>query len=136
MIASAVPGRIRVRNPLFKSRQFLTETQEQVEQIEGVESVRSNLKSGSIIVLYDADAVDEMHMEQQVEEICFRRPRRVSKKPSVTVARVSKIGMLSTLIPSLALAAAGKKKLHIYTGIAFLAFAGLHTTRYSKTLLK
>jgi hypothetical protein len=85
--------------------------------------------------------VDELEIESQVEQICVHTPsvksaQRNGKPVSARVGQISKLGMMATLLPSLALAAAGKKKLHIYTGTAFLVFAGLHTTRYSKTLFK
>lgn len=136
MIASTVPGRIRVRTPLLKSSQFSKEVSQKVQNLTGFDKVRTNLKSGSLIVTYHPEQVDEQHIELEVEELCFKSPPPRKKKNPVSakVGQVSKIGMIATLIPSIALGFAGKKKLHIYTGVAFLAFAGLHTTRFSKTL--
>lgn len=141
MITSTVSGRIRVRSCSLKSRQFSEDASRSIQQFEAVDSVRTNLRSGSLIVTYNPELIEEQLIEREVEEICLQKAmkkpaKRKSRPVSAKVGTVSKYGMMATLVPSIALGFAGKKKLHIYTGIAFLAFAGLHTTRYYKTLLK
>jgi len=138
MITSTVPGRIRVRSSQLKSPRFSQDSKLKIEELEAVNNVRTNVRSGSLIVTYNTELTAEEVIEKKVEEICLEKPASEKQKSLVSarIGTVSKYGMMATLLPSIALAFAGQKKLHIYTGVAFLAFAGLHTTRYYKTLLK
>ncbi|PIE43466.1 MAG: hypothetical protein CSA50_04960 [Gammaproteobacteria bacterium] len=137
MITSASPGRIRVRTARLKAKRFVTETQSKVRELPGVISVRCNLKAGSLVVNYDQNTTNERVMEKRVEAICMRTHRKPgNKRLKAKINQVSKIGMVTTLVPSVIFGFAGKRRLHVYTGIAFLVFAGIHTLRYNKTLFR
>ncbi|PID42306.1 MAG: hypothetical protein CSB48_11015 [Proteobacteria bacterium] len=136
-ISSTTPGRVRIRTARLRSKRFAAETENKVSRLEGVTDVRCNLRSGSLVVNFDPKIIDELAMEEKLESICTRRkPSPTDKKLRARVNQISKIGMATTLTSSVAFAFAGKKKLHLYTGNAFLFFAAIHMLRYKKTLFR
>ncbi len=76
-------------------------------------------------------------MEELVESICDSETASVvPSKNGSRMGQFTKLGMVSTLVPTVAFAIVGKKKYHVYAGTAFLFFAGLHMSRYAERLLK
>ncbi|PWV63199.1 HMA2 domain-containing protein [Plasticicumulans acidivorans] len=135
MIASAIPGRIRVRDGRLKQAGFAQQVAEAAQALAGVSAVRSNPAAGSLVVHYDTAVTAEEEMEERVEALCLA-PYAGPRSLRARVAQASKIGMLATLVPSLAFAVSGYKKLHVLTGAGFLLFAGMHMAGYSERLLK
>lgn len=137
MIASAVSGRIRVRSNSLKKNTVLSAVKKTIQALDGVKKVRGNPEAGSLIVFYDIEVVSEFVMEELVESICDSGAASVAPDNNGSrMGQLTKLGMVSTLVPTVAFAIAGKKKYHVYAGTAFLFFAGLHMSRYVERLLK
>lgn len=139
MILSATSGRIRIRSPFLKARTLANTAKQCIEDYPGVTEVRSILQTGSIVVRYDTEKVDEQALEAHIERVCTPKKRPKSKQQKTLTKqlnRATKIGMVGSLASSLALGFMGKKKPHIYTGTAFVAFAGLHMAKHYKTLIR
>lgn len=139
MIASTVPGRIRIRSGRLKSRRIATAVREAATALDGVNSARVNTAAGSLVVTYDAAVNDGEALEKKLEAACLTAGREavpVRRDLEAQLNRVTKVGMITTLGTSLAYGYAGKKKPHIAFGSAFLVFAGLHMLRYRARLLR
>ncbi|WP_405229156.1 heavy-metal-associated domain-containing protein [Lentisalinibacter sediminis] len=139
MIASTVPGRIRIRSGRLKSRKIATAVREAATALDGVNSARVNTAAGSLVVTYDAAENDGEALEKKLEDVCLTAGRDalpVRRDLQAQLNRVTKVGMIATLGTSLAYGYAGKKKPHIAFGSAFLVFAGLHMLRYRARLLR
>ena len=137
MVASAIPGRIRVRANHLTDQRLLSQAKKAIYRLEGIKDIRTNQGAGSLTVYYDINEMSEWEMEDRVESICQSgSSRRVSQKNNSQMGKITKIGMVATLIPTVAYAVAGKKKYHIYAGTAFVCFAALHMGRYSDRLFR
>lgn len=185
-IVSAVPGRIRLRDPGLRERQRHERLRARLADLDGVRSVEGNVSTGSLLLRYDVATTARSAMESEVEAVAAgelaegeragvkapRRaaaernaakrpaPMRIVREPAAgteweaaghverrgapyskrAIARrlngVAKIGMLASLGASLALAAAGAKRLHIATGGVYLALLGIHMAVHRRHLLK
>ncbi|MFZ2854961.1 MAG: HMA2 domain-containing protein [Rhodocyclaceae bacterium] len=139
-IASALPGRIRVRAPGLRHADSLARLQATLQALDGVHAVEGKPAADSIVVRYDAARVAPETMESLVEaqvDAELARPR--SKFPPSTrvrINRAAKAGMLGSLALSLALAAAGNKRWHAATGLVFVACLGVHLTVHRRHLLR
>ena len=138
MIVSTVSGRIRIRSNILKAKKRALRIEETVKVYPGVNEVRTNPSAGSITVMYAPDEVDETELEAFIEQSCSQQKPHRSKTSDLArqVNRISKVGMISSLATSVALAYTGPKKLHIATGQAFVVFAGLHMLKHRKTLFR
>ncbi len=182
-IVSALPGRIRLRDPALRAPRTNERLQDVIAKFDGVRSVEGRAQSGSVVLLYDATRTDRSSMEARVEaaaaaELASRdgdpargaasstpvepaakspvrsRPIRASVARSALVSGdrrgppfstravlrrlngYAKVGMMASLGASLALAAAGNKRLHIATGSVYLALLGIHMAVHRRQLLK
>lgn len=185
-IVSALPGRIRLRDPALRAPRTNERLQTVIAKFDGVRSVEGRTRSGSVVLLYDTTTTDRSSMEARVEaaaaaELSPRddapgRPappavarntaaRNVSGSRTGPLAAGSptprgsvsgdrrgppfsrrailrrlngyaKVGMMASLGASLALAAAGNKRLHIATGSVYLALLGIHMAAHRRQLLK
>lgn len=185
-IVSALPGRIRLRDPALRALRTNERLQTIIAKFDGVRSVEGRTKSGSVLLLYDATRIDRSAMEAQVEaaaaaELALqdgvpsrsappaaapdRTAKRASRFPAGRASPASptrpatipgdrrgppfstrailrqlneyaKFGMIASLGASLALAAAGRKRLHIATGGVYLALLGIHLAVHRRQLLK
>ena len=140
MIVSTVDGRLRVRANRLKSKKISESVKKRIEALDGVISVRTNPGAASLIVYFHAEGVDTDMLEEEIVAICT--PSKSGKRSeaqsqlSRRLNQANKIGMAGTLAASLAYGYLGKKKLHIQYGTAFVALAGLHMLKYSRTLLR
>lgn len=66
-IVSALPGRIRLRDPALRAPRTNERLQAVVAKFDGVRSVEGRPNSGSVVLLYDAATVDRSSMEARVE---------------------------------------------------------------------
>lgn len=186
-IVSALPGRIRVRDPALRTRQTNERLRTITANFDGIRSVEGNSKAGSLLLLYDAMKINRSSMEAQVEaalaaeldsqdQPVFRSsPTPAAPRSRIAAGAVStrgerelpprrapeaavpgdrrgppfsrralarrlngyaKVGMVASLGASLALAAAGNKRLHIATGGVYLALLGIHMAVHRRHLLK
>jgi len=146
VVASLVDGRVRIRDEGLKREPLVAQVREALLATPGVSGVEANTRVGSLLVLYSAalTAVEKIlktvsHLLGSGEEVGGRaEPAQSSGKrsfigraslgvPSVLKRRIlNNIGMLASLVLSLAAAILGFKKLHILTGILFVALFGRH----------
>lgn len=141
-IVSAVPGRLRVKDARFHDEQVAADFVERLHRsvaIDGVLSTRINVGAESVIVQYDATTIAPLDARARVEaalnEMAKRHVRRKGRSRRMRVNRYAKIGALTTLAASMAFAAAGHKRLHVITGMAFLAFLTAHLIIFRRTLV-
>lgn len=139
MIVRSVSGRMRVHHNLLMFRTISLKVKRRIEMIDFITDVRINPPVGSLVIQFNSRRVDIESLENQVEAIIEPaltadqiRKEAINRKFN----QATKIGMISTLAASLTYAALGKKKLHVNYGLAFVAFAGLHLLKYSRTLLR
>lgn len=186
-IVSAIPGRIRLRDPRLRERAPNERLRARLAALEGVRSVVGNPATGGLLLHYDATRVDRAAMESGVEaaaasELAPGAPPVPNARPRAAAARAgavvrlerkrppgdsgprsewettghverrgrphsaralarqlngyAKLGMIGSLGASLALAAAGSKRLHIATGGLYLAFLAMHMAVHRRHLLK
>lgn len=138
MVVSTLAGRIRVRTPRLKDAARARAACAGAEELAGVTSARVNRAAGCLVVTFDPTAVDPVTLEDRLEALCTgageRRPRRARLSPMAN--RITKVGLLTSLGTTLALAAAGQKKAHTAAGVAFVLFASLHALQHRRTLLR
>lgn len=150
-IASAVPGRIRIRDSHLRDSARHARLGSALAALDGVGSIEGNVVTGSFLLRYDAAQVPPAVMEARVlaaiadeldppppaaqEEAPARRtPRRWQRDRRLNTW--AKYGMLGSLGASLVLAAAGSKKAHAATGGLFLGLLGIHMAVHRRHLFK
>lgn len=152
LIASSIPGRLRIRHPALRNPKRLAELQQTVAQWPGVLAIESKAQTGSFLLHYAAQDPRCAHIETQLLRNVEAHlglsaaptatkvgpPSQPSVRSSsrVRVNRWAKRGMLLSLAISLLLAAAGNKRWHALTGGIFLHALGLHLWVHRRHLLK
>ncbi|SNB45504.1 hypothetical protein [Geobacter sp. DSM 9736] len=139
VIASHFGGRVRIRDDSLKREPMIARASEALMNMPGVTGVEGNPRVGSLLVLYSAavtgvdriiEAAADLLSSGEVEgesteagrvSSCalFRIPARVKRN-------IANLGMLASLVLSVAAAIFDLKKLHILAGIIFLALFGVH----------
>lgn len=156
-VASALPGRIRLRDPTLRQRAASERLAVALRALRGVRQVDANLAAGSLLVQYDAAACDRAELEAQVAQLVAATlpaaaaaptpapmpatassspSRRSRRNVSRAANRVAKIGMLTSFPLALALAATGNKRLHAAAGGVFTAFLAVHWVVHRRHLFK
>lgn len=146
MIVSTVNGRMRIRFNRLRSPQIANKAKLEIEAINGIYSCRANPGATSLIIQFNPAEFKIEKLEEHVMQICVQSAKKTTikkgsgensnKKLAKKLNQVTKVGMIGTLTASVAYGFLGKKRPHIYYGVGFLAFAGLHMLRYSRTLFK
>jgi hypothetical protein len=144
MIASHVEGRLRVRGGELKDSSLVEAVRESLLTRDGVREVSANSKTGSLLIFYNpSPEVMEGVLNtltpylQDFGESSPPKTRTsiLTKLPNLpNRRRVVHLGMLSSLGVSLLGAALDLKKLHIFTGIAWLVFLGFHLSGKKRIL--
>jgi len=139
-IVSSLPGRIRVRDKRLRHRARLELLELDLSKLPAVTELQTNAGAGSIVVNFDAEQVDPATLENQVDAAVDKALDAPLDKPvrsmTMRVNRYAKVGMLSSLTTSLALAAVGRKRGHAIAGGVFIACLGVHLTTHNKSLLR
>lgn len=133
-IASAIAGRIRVRAKELRQPQRRAALVAAFSAFEGVLRVEENARAGSVILFYDATAVELELMEAQVELALDKVLAQTPSKAYLLANRYTKRGMMVSLAASLVLAASGTKKAHAATGGVFVACLAVHLWLYRRNL--
>ncbi len=68
-IESFFPGRLRVSSPLFTRAGVFEKIREYVDNIEGIQNVSRNARTGSITVLYDPEQITTPMLMLAKEEL-------------------------------------------------------------------
>lgn len=155
-IASSIPGRLRLRHTLLRDPARLARLVEDFRQWPQVGEVSANVRTGSLLVRYDAAALREEEctrrcaaavagllptpLEDAAPPIPATTPAtragRRAGTSRVRANRLAKAGMLAGLAASMVLAAMGAKRLHIWTGVFFLHALGVHLWVHRRNLLR
>lgn len=152
LIAAHIPGRLRLRDPRLRALACAEAVAARLRALDGVQAVETNALAGSIRVAYQADDPTAMATRvctavapllpdaPQLRDMTERGATAQRASPGRRAARewnrVAKLGMLASLPISLALAAAGTKKLHAVTGAAFTALLLVHLAVHRRHLTK
>lgn len=144
-IVSAVPGRMRIKDNRFgeasAANDFVSRLQQAVGAGGGV-ATRINPQASCVVVRYDAGRVAPADMQRAAQGLLTapaQPPRAKShgkrRSRRLRINRYAKIGALTSLAASMAFAAAGSKRLHVVTGMVFLACLAAHLTVFRRTLV-
>ncbi|MBP8170896.1 MAG: hypothetical protein KAX90_01250 [Pseudomonas sp.] len=139
LIVSALPGRIRVRDPRLRQLARLECLRTCLAQLPGVASIELGGRTGSLLLHYDPQLIDSETLEAQVEHATLAALKvRASPARSglMQANRWAKLGMLASLSGSLALLALGNKRGHGLAGGLFVAGLGLHLLVHRRHLLR
>lgn len=152
-IASAVPGRIRVRHPLLRRMDRFQEALGHLEALDAVRVTESNPAVGSVLLSYDPAAVTPEDARSQVEALlsAVLHPAEAPPvpddpapaaeiKPAAPelkwrINRAAKIGMMGSMAATLAALGVGKR-VHAGFGTLFVAFMLVHMTVQRKRLFQ
>jgi len=64
-----VPGRVRMKNPLFKNNQaLLHEVEGCFQGTEGISDIKTNALTGSVVIVYDPNVLPARHMAEILHE--------------------------------------------------------------------
>jgi hypothetical protein len=144
-IVSAVPGRLRVRDPRLSDRAVAQHVIDSAARKLPVLEARANPAACSVILRYDAQAIPLPEMRQRTEEVlaaCLSSqngdnpPKKRRRSARMRFNRYAKIGALSSLTVSLASAYAGSRRLHVVTGWIFVACLCAHLAVFQRALLR
>ncbi|WP_051292827.1 heavy-metal-associated domain-containing protein [Citrifermentans bremense] len=148
VVASLLNGRVRVRDEGLKKQPLLSRVTEALIATPGVTSAEANTRVGSLLVFYDAALAAAEQILKRISELLdspqeappsaeaeaggatsrhfpFSRGMSLSILPALR-RRVVNYGMLAALALSVGAAIIHFKKLHVLTGIVFLALFGDH----------
>ena len=133
MITSFIDGRVRFRSEALKNPETLAEVEAVVRGLDGIQSVISNPRTGSLLVCYDPSAIsaDMLHMAAKTLEAQLGTSA-VKKTPSrLFLSRLygGKKGELRLLTLTFLLMAASPslgKRAHVYACGLFLALSAKH----------
>lgn len=150
-IASAVPGRIRLRHPALRRAECHRALVERVTALDGLRVAEANAAVGSLLVLYDPAGLAAPAAEAAVAAVAAdvlgtqeppgdapapaAPPRPIRGSSTWSVNRVAKIGMLTSMTATLAALTVGRR-LHAGAGVVFLAFMLVHIAQHRRRLFQ
>lgn len=145
-IVSSIPGRMRLRFPLLRQGGPREDLVARLQAIDGMTSVEANAVTGSLLLRYEIGRGGQSAMEACVGDALAAALGREPGVPRATPParkkaarewnRVAKLGMLASLPVSLALAAAGSKRLHAVSGGVFTLLLLVHMAVHRRHLVK
>ena len=142
-VSSSIPGRIRLRHAALRNPDRLARIERSIGAWPQVRAVSTNAKAGSLLVTYDAAALDAndcaKRCEAAVAELLPGQAAPASPRhgsPRVRANRLAKRAMLASLAASMLLAAVGAKRWHIGTGVFFLHALGVHLWVHRRHLIR
>jgi hypothetical protein len=145
-LVSALDGRLRLRHSAFREKVQAEQVCSALRALDAVCDVRSNIKTGSILVHYDAAAISQEHCIAQIRPLLAALPAPKAKadcpKLGNYALRWSAAGqrhllnrsMLASLGMTLAGIVAGQARVHIVAGVLFSALVGAHVFGHRRTL--
>ena len=143
-IVSAVPGRLRIKDPYLSTEATVASISASLAQELPIQSLRSNIVANSIVIHYHASAIGLSVMKTRTEDLLAKlmqqggisgSARPWSRSVKRNINRCAKIGALASLAASLALAYTGPKRLHIITGWVFVVCLCAHLAVFRRTLM-
>jgi hypothetical protein len=89
-----VPGRLRIKNPLFKNDVHkLSEAQKCFDNIHGIHKVKGNALTGSIVVLYDPERIKPDYLMQIFKDCEYVDENRAVNLDYTLTHGLNKAGM-------------------------------------------
>lgn len=134
-----LPGRIRLRHPALRDQTRAEDARARLAAVPHVMEVAASPRTGSLLVRHapgkDATllaALDTLTAELDAAPGCAVMGGKGAKRP--IWPRYAKFGMMAALSTSLVLAALGRERAHIVTGLVFAACLSGHLTHHRKRL--
>ena len=146
-VVSSLPGRLRLRHASLRQPARLEQLRQTLAAWPESRAIQANPATGSLLLSYDVAARPQSECEQRCEAAlaallpppatpaALQAPR-ASRTQTLRANRLAKRGMLASLAASMALAAVGAKRSHIWTGVVFLHALGVHLWVYRRSLLR
>ena len=144
-VTSFIDGRVRLRHPALRDAATADMAAAVIGGVEGVESVRVNPLTGSLLIFYDAETLSRERLLELAEQGAALLPEE--EKPSSGVAcslgrllldrratRFVNRAMLVSLLCSLVGAASGMGAVHRVTGAVFALASLQHMAAHRKAL--
>ncbi|MDR1126373.1 MAG: hypothetical protein LBM64_10015 [Deltaproteobacteria bacterium] len=146
MISSFCEGRVRLRHPALKDADSVGGLVAMLNEYPGVLETRSNLLTGSLLVLYDPAAISRedlaraaVLLEEQLGAMEPAEPTeqaeggrgcaRTLRSLLYSVPAKYEIGLLNASFGLCLLGLLGPRRLHYWAGGAFALLAALHLLR-------
>lgn len=155
LIASSIPGRLRLRDRALRNPARLEDLRRTVARWRGVEVAEANPLAGSLLLRYDPARLPQARIEARIAQLASKSapvkspaerpaPARHGGTPRahaggtlrVRTNRWAKRGMLLSLAISLLLAGAGRKRWHALAGGLFLASLAVHLWAQRRHILR
>jgi len=134
-----LPGRIRLRHPALRDQARAEDARARLSAVPHVSQVSASPRTGSLLVRHAAGkdakllaALDKLLAELDAAPGCAAVGGKGAKRP--VWPRYAKFGMMASLSTSLVLAALGRERAHIVTGLVFAACLSGHLTHHRKRL--
>lgn len=143
-VVSAIPGRLRVRDPRLFDPAVARRAVDVAARELPVLDARVNPAACSVVFLYDAKAIPLAEMRRRTEDTlaaCLASlggggPRKKRRRARRVINRCAKIGALVSLAASIYFAYTGSKRLHVVTGWIFVACLCAHLAVFRRTLAR
>lgn len=151
-VVSSLPGRLRLRHASLRQPARLEQLRQTLAAWPESRAIQANPATGSLLLSYDVAALPQSECEKRCEAALaallpppatpatpavVQTPRAsLTRTQTLRANRLAKRGMLASLAASMALAAVGAKRAHIWTGVAFLHALGVHLWVYRRSLLR
>lgn len=139
MLASHVPGRIRIRHKSLRKPKDDIDVSEKLMELEGVSAVSVNENIGSLLLCYDHRRVSPEKLLRAVYEAL--PGLKTEERPRVSASgwtrrQTAKRGMSVSLLLALGMAVLDEEDLHVFFGLGFLGFLALHLHTNQKSIFK
>ncbi len=150
-VTSFVEGRLRLRHPILKDSQVVEQIASLLENFPGVESLKHNVRTGSLLLEYDAEVLDQdtlLNIMKQGEQFIDLENINIEPKKPLSCLPCSLKNMTTrekrklynrTMAVSLGVAAlaigVGNERIHALAGVVFLGLSLGHIKRMHKGLL-
>lgn len=154
LVVASIPGRLRLRDRRWRGSPRCLDLAARLRAVEGVLAAEPTVAAGSVLVRYDPSRWTVSGIEEAlVAEVHSAFPDVAAAPPAAAAPtpaepgisrremarrwnRFAKLGMLASFPVSLALAAAGGKKLHAATGGVFSLLMLVHLLVHRRHLVK
>lgn len=146
-ILSSLPGRLRVSHPRMKCHFALDEMLISLKECVGITQVEGQAITGSILIHYDNEVLKEKELLQRAFssfKVSYGSPApKLKKRKGFRLHKSNRLwrtslhgGMLGSLAVCTYTGFKGPKKLHVKSGLAFLAITAEHMRINRKLLFR
>lgn len=153
LVASSVPGRVRLRGAALRSTKMLARLHEALQDCEGVTACSANARVGSVLLRYEPARLPLPELLARLAEALPPAAREAATAPQraldaphtrrrAQAARRRRVnaavqcGMALSLGASLLAAATGATRAHVLAGCMFTALLAQHLYTWRRPLLR